>query len=516
MQIKDLQLKHFGKFSDKNIHFSDGINLIYGENESGKSTIHTFVKSMLFGMERGRGRAAAKDVYHQYEPWENPNYYAGSLRFLCGNRNFILNRHFDKYSKCAELYCEDDGEELSIENGDLEMLLGGMREKDYENTVAVGQLKAAVDKSLPEELKNYAANFYASGNEDIDFANALAFLKNRKKEIEKDIREAQRKRQGEREKTDMEASYIWRDLRHLENEIDMEKDAWKNEEKKWQQWKQEKDKMEASFGEKSEAKTWRIHPVEIIVMLLTLALPFLLFERPWSLLVVIVVALAEGLYSWNCLKDGKKKKKNTGGIDEEGEQLRQAMNKIKWHQESLQGEYKEKTVQYNNLQEQMAELDEVSVECTELDRKIKSIDMAVERLICLSKELQEGISEKLNRRVSDILCDITGGKYSKVKIDEDMQIYLLSEGRRIMMEQVSRGTIEQIYFALRMAAVEMLYDEEYPVVLDDTFAYYDEKRLQSTLQWLKKNRKQVLIFTCQRREEEVMKACSIEFHKINV
>lgn len=58
MQINELLLKNFGKFHDRQIDLEEGINLIHGENESGKSTIHTFIRGMLFGIERGRGRAA--------------------------------------------------------------------------------------------------------------------------------------------------------------------------------------------------------------------------------------------------------------------------------------------------------------------------------------------------------------------------------------------------------------------------------------------------------------------------
>ena len=132
MKITELILKNFGKFTNKQILLTDGINIIYGENESGKTTLHTFLKGMLFGMERKRGRAAATDTFRTYEPWENPNFYAGILRFTCGDRRFRLERNFDRYAKGGSLICEDDGEELSLEHGDLEILLGGMTESDYE------------------------------------------------------------------------------------------------------------------------------------------------------------------------------------------------------------------------------------------------------------------------------------------------------------------------------------------------------------------------------------------------
>ena len=62
MKIQKLRLKHFGKFTDKDIQLREGINILYGENESGKSTLHSFIKGMLFGMERGRGEIGRAHV----------------------------------------------------------------------------------------------------------------------------------------------------------------------------------------------------------------------------------------------------------------------------------------------------------------------------------------------------------------------------------------------------------------------------------------------------------------------
>lgn len=63
MVIRELYVKNFGKLSEKHFYFRDGVQVISGENEFGKTTLHAFVKAMLFGLERGRGRAAAKDDF---------------------------------------------------------------------------------------------------------------------------------------------------------------------------------------------------------------------------------------------------------------------------------------------------------------------------------------------------------------------------------------------------------------------------------------------------------------------
>ena len=73
MEIRELELNNFGRFTEKRVNLQGGIQLLYGENEAGKSTVHTFIRGMLFGMERGRGRASVNDTFSRYEPWENPN-----------------------------------------------------------------------------------------------------------------------------------------------------------------------------------------------------------------------------------------------------------------------------------------------------------------------------------------------------------------------------------------------------------------------------------------------------------
>ncbi len=65
------------------------------------------------------------------------------------------------------------------------------------------------------------------------------------------------------------------------------------------------------------------------------------------------------------------------------------------------------------------------------------------------------------------------------------------------LERLSRGTMEQIYFALRMAAGELFCEEEsFPVILDDVFGMYDEDSLAAVLRWMHKEQKQIIISTC--------------------
>lgn len=515
MKITELILKNFGKFTNKQILLTDGINIIYGENESGKTTLHTFLKGMLFGMERKRGRAAATDTFRTYEPWENPNFYAGILRFTCGDRRFRLERNFDRYAKGGSLICEDDGEELSLEHGDLEILLGGMTESDYENTVSVGQLRVQTGEILAAELKNYAANYYATGNSEIDLEGALALLKERKKELEKEEREKRQLISEKKERAEMEASYVWRDLHQLENEAEQLKRSCEEKRREWESWVNEDKKRKKREEAAGYFAGWRIHPLEAVSMLGAFFVTFLLFHKPWNFLVAIVVALAEGLYVWNCLKDGKKKKKaRLQEIKEQGISLKADYERQKGKLAKVQETYHEKEVLYENLQERVGEFDEMNSEEIERLKNKQGVELAMEQLTRLATQMQSRTSDLMNTEVSAIMDAITDGKYNRLWVDENLHVQLMSNGKKISMDQVSRGTLEQIYFAIRMAATKILHEEECPVILDDAFGYYDDRRLAQTFRWLKDSKRQVIIFSCQKREMEMLEKMGCAYHKV--
>ena len=490
MKFTQLHLKHFGKFKDKKIELTEGINLFYGENETGKSTVFSFLESMLFGLEKGRGRITYQDTFRRYEPWENGNYYAGALRFTCDDKVFLLERNFDKYAKSATLLCENDGEELSVEHGDLDMLLGGIQKENYANTVAVGQLKVETNATLAGELRNYAANYYATGNSEIDVEKATLALRDQKKKLEKEIKEMGLAKQEKAMLVSQEASYIWRDLMQLEQEQKaIEK---KQEEANNQETRQ---KVQANQPVKK-----RISPLVISIWIVAMVAVFIFVKRPWNYLVDIVVLLAGIIYIWNRLKE--KNKPVVSEIREEPEEI--PAQELKWKAKMLDESITEKRMEYRNLQEQLEELNEQTKEYKEQDKRRQGLDLAIADLLELSLQIHGEVGERLNTYASEILQEITDGKYQKVWIDEKLTMSIWTKERKVVAEQLSRGTLEQIYFALRMAASEILHTESYPVILDDTFAYYDTGRMERTLHWLAKNKKQVLLFTCHQREQEFL------------
>ncbi len=509
MKLKEIVIKNFGKFADKTVTFGDGINVLYGENESGKSTIHTFIRSMLFGMERGRGRASQKDTFSQYEPWDNPNYYAGTLKFESGGKTFVIRRNFDKYAKSAELYCETDGEELSVADGDLEEILNGMTEDVYANTVSIGQMQVEPGQQLSDALKNYAANYYACGNGDLNLSAAMQKLAERRKGIDKDRNAALKEKQAGRDRIDQESSYVWRDIHNLQDEISS-----LDEEISYREEKETEETPESESTRETQPRKWWVLLLEIASFAVIIALCFILVPRPWDYLVAIVVFLLCGIYVWNRMKAGRKPEKTEPEkILEEitPEEEKEPLEKLRWQRDRAREELKEKQVQYDNLQEQMEELDEQDDDLQKWEEERKAVTMAEDRLRELSRQMQDRMKQAMSGRVSEIVKELTGGKYTRMQVEDDFSVSLWQEDRKIPARALSRGTIEQIYFALRMASVEMMQEEEYPVILDDTFAYYDDDRLENTLKWLYENKKQVLLFTCQKREKEALDRLQIPY-----
>lgn len=344
---------------------------------------------------------------------------------------------------------------------------------------------------------------------------ALALLKERKKELEKEEREKRQLISEKKERAEMEASYVWRDLHQLENEAEQLKRSCEEKRREWESWVNEDKKRKKREEAAGYFAGWRIHPLEAVSMLGAFFVTFLLFHKPWNFLVAIVVALAEGLYVWNCLKDGKKKKKaRLQEIKEQGISLKADYERQKGKLAKVQETYHEKEVLYENLQERVGEFDEMNSEEIERLKNKQGVELAMEQLTRLAAQMQSRTSDLMNTEVSAIMDAITDGKYNRLWVDENLHVQLMSNGKKISMDQVSRGTLEQIYFAIRMAATKILHEEECPVILDDAFGYYDDRRLAQTFRWLKDSKRQVIIFSCQKREMEMLEKMGCAYHKV--
>ena len=145
-----------------------------------------------------------------------------AMRELCGSPAADAasgwKEIFARQTKQVSLVCEDDGEELSVEHGDLQMLLGGMTAELFDNTVSIGQLKAAPGQELSDALANYAANYYETGGGEYDLSKALKSLDEKKRAVRRELRDEEAAGETERKKLLQKSRYLEEDIRRLDAE----------------------------------------------------------------------------------------------------------------------------------------------------------------------------------------------------------------------------------------------------------------------------------------------------------
>jgi uncharacterized protein YhaN len=137
-----------------------------------------------------------------------------------------------------------------------------------------------------------------------------------------------------------------------------------------------------------------------------------------------------------------------------------------------------------------------------LARNRKALSIALSAIRELSRRQQEVSAPRLNRAVESRFQRICQGRYKEVKIDPDFQVWLREAATDELRnaESLSRGTQDQLYFALRFGILEMLTggEEPCPCFLDEPFAAYDHARIAEAFQILEEEggRRQILLFSC--------------------
>ena len=126
-------------------------------------------------------------------------------------------------------------------------------------------------------------------------------------------------------------------------------------------------------------------------------------------------------------------------------------------------------------------------------------------------EMKSNITPKFNKDLSKNIAKLSNGKYTKIILDDGIYVEL-DNGRHISIENLSVGTIEQIYLAFRLSVIDGISKESMPLLLDETFAFYDNERLEATLQTLCNVNNQLIIFTCTNREKEALDKIGVAYN----
>ena len=140
--------------------------------------------------------------------------------------------------------------------------------------------------------------------------------------------------------------------------------------------------------------------------------------------------------------------------------------------------------------------------------ELDALTMAMETLTQANAQLQERFSPELNRLAGVYMARLTGDKYSAVSLTRELEGFV-REGESVLPRSalcLSRGTADQLYLAVRLAVCRLCLPEKPPILLDDALASFDDARLEAALEllWELSGEQQMLLFTCQKREGEVL------------
>ena len=611
MRLLELHIDGFGKFHDRTISFNDGINIIYGKNEAGKSTLHTFIRGMLFGIERGRGRAAKNDLYTKYEPWENSGTYEGWLRLEKDGTIYRIERRFRKENKSLKIINETKGLEEEATPAFVSSLLDGLTETMYNNTISIGQLKSATEDGMVTELKNYIANMNTTGNISLNITKATAFLRNQKRSLEAglipeasreftsllaEIRNVEAEIAGPEYENQLAAYQNMRT--QVKGLIDNTQTQKKDLDEKLANGKKvlsdngftdrasvdamssdaerlysEYNTLNGECNKKSRKVLSGLTAVLGIAGLgaaaalgyfnLTAYLPVCgaaaaaaviffiislfirqkdkeyqrLFDNTSSELGALLArhlgdsAVSEDAMNAFRARMGEFSKLCDMVTQSEAEirkfledlsnlQTKQAgCSEMIEKQQRTQWELEKKLEHLSNCKNKAKALKRTLAENDRIHDEIVAIDLAHETMADLSSSIRDSFGLYLNKEASQYITGITGGIYDSMSIDENLNVFLNTKTKLVPLENVSSGTMDQVYLALRLAAAKLLQGSGsgFPLIFDDSFTQYDDERLKTALEWLASAYGgQIIIFTCHRREAQMLRARQVEFQLIEM
>ena len=639
MILEKLYIDGFGKFSDYSLNFSPSIQILYGENEAGKSTIHAFIQAMLYGIPKG---ASKKEVFFQYRPFSKALGFGGSLTFSHQGNSYCVQRDFLQGGE-AHITILPQGEKLSDGESFLQSVLSPFSLESFKNTVSIRQLKSSTEREMVYELQAMLSNFQESGNVELNPQAALDYLEQEEARLrEKMIPDATKRYSGllgevknthrslslleaeeaqsseEKSLKEFAPKEAMIEATNREESLELQRKVAEIEETR-EEWNRlssllekeglnnkeelllEQEKMLQYLSHEQEEKELGKSSIFLYPLFCFFALCFAVLTTLSFLYAYTSVALprfpffsmgfSAYLYPFFCafllflllalsqrriftqqqrwVKQEKREfeeilaKRNISTflqfqnsskeeLREEGSSYTQAKvlqyyNTLleKWGEkeelektlalleESYQKEknlwletsYKEKQKeqreellrQYGILQNK-ADLIRPSLEENEkLQEKREALLEAKERIRQIAGEIRKSFAFHLNEDCGKALSEITGGRYDSLWIDEQLHIYVNAKEGFFPLEQASTGTIDQLYLALRLSMALLLQRENrdlLPLLFDDSFAMYDEKRLAASIGYLKKAYPaQILLFTCHHREEKILKELGIPFEQ---
>lgn len=638
MKINKIKINSYGKLKEKEIQLHDGINIVYGENESGKSTLLKFIVNSFYGISKNKKGKEYSD-FDRYLPWTGEEF-SGKIEYELNNKEkYEVYRDFKK--KNPQIF-NSSKEEIS-KQFNIDKTKGNeffyeqtkMDEELFLSTVVVSQQEVRLGKQEQNMLVQKIANLVGTGDDNVSYKKAIdrinrrqldeigtdrsrekpinvlsrkiKELEGKKEELEKyenlkyEIEENKNKL-GQQITKQESIINILKELKQINENKILEEEKIKikeqikieNEEKiknNLDKINQIKNSNKNILENKEKIKNNKINKkiffIFILLIIINLLQFYLLKNKIFNytfLLTIPLFLIIYYIYKINrnrkIHQKERKNKKELEKINLEINNLNNEINLIKENNENLEKEIielknnlnlkinlekekiKNKYLKYNEkntinniinteninlkIEETQNELNNKKIELESLNLEQKNIEPKLENLSKIEEELvnsknkmltleklnesfeltkqviiksydkmKNTVTPKFTRALSNNISRITDGKYTNIIFNDEQGIIIeLDNGNYIPVDKLSIGTIDQLYLSLRLSMLEELSKEYMPIILDESFAYYDTKRLKNILEYISEKFKnhQVIILTCTNREKEILEELNISYN----
>ena len=185
MKIKSLKINAFGNLKEKEIEFNDHINIVQGNNESGKSTLLKFITNIFYGTSKNKKGKEFSD-YDRYKPWVGEEF-SGKLNYELDNgKKYEVFRDFNK--KNPKIYnenLEDISKEFTIDKtygNQFFVEQTNVDESMFFSCLVSMQQEVKLDKNVQNAMVQKVANLAGTGDDSISYKKAIEKIN--KKQVE--------------------------------------------------------------------------------------------------------------------------------------------------------------------------------------------------------------------------------------------------------------------------------------------------------------------------------------------
>ncbi len=176
MKINKLMINSYGKLRNKEIKLEDGINIIYGKNEAGKSTLINFMINTFYGISKNKRGKDFSD-YDRYKPWSGEDF-SGKVEYQLDNNNkYEIYRDFNKKNpKIFNENMEDISKEFNIDKNKGNEFFYEQTKIDEDlflSTLAINQNEVKLQNQEQNFLIQKIANLAQTGDDSVSFKRVI-------------------------------------------------------------------------------------------------------------------------------------------------------------------------------------------------------------------------------------------------------------------------------------------------------------------------------------------------------